>query len=127
MKQRSTYYRDVKRITEKSICLKRGTMFVKIDCELENDGSLEELEWQFYSDSKCKKEVKVDGIKKVKAKPFTAVKDGCSPHPFIEGRYTNFQYREPASLWFQLLICLSFCCCICIFYFVKEMFKKEGD
>ena len=116
------YSKYVKKITEKSICVPRGKKgFVKIDCEMEGD-ELEELEWEFFSDDKCKKEVKIEGKKKVKAEPDSK---GCSPHPFLEGKFTNFKYVKPMSIWMIFGVCFCLCVCVCILIACGALSNKK--
>ena len=80
---------------------------MEIECDLEKDGSLDELEVTAFKDSKCKDK---DG-KKIDVKP-----GKCGKNPWIDGKYIKLTFRPPptfAEMMVLFAVCFCFIGCIC--------------
>ena len=78
-----------------------------IECDLEDDGSLDELEVQRYSDEECEHEFGDE----IEIKPYKCVMD-----PWEPGRYLKLTFEEPPmSPILALIVFGLFClCCVCL-------------
>ena len=80
---------------------------MEIECDLEDDGQLDELEVQRYSDNHCDDEFGNE----IKVKPYK-----CSMDPWEPGKFVMLTYDSPpmnpiVAAVIMIIVCLI-CCCI---------------
>lgn len=78
--------------------------YIKAKCDLENDGSLDELEVKVYEDRDCDHKVG----DKIELKPTK-----CHHNPWFPGKYVKLTFRPPPTLLEVLAVLGVLCCCCC--------------